>query len=227
MKLRILSLLSFLLLFGGVNVVAADDDSEGDVEYVESKWKVFVGNVYYGMGGASSHGVSGLTSEVGIQQLVGIGYNFNDNHRLSLGLGYQARFQKLKSKYCFGKSESGAVVIAPWGDEEHTRAELTTHTLQFPLFYLAKLPREVQVYGGPVLDLNVHSSFQNHFESGDTDTDITVRKLKQHKVTVDLLAGLKWKLFGVYVRYSPCDVFKKGWGPQIHNTVTAGLTVGL
>ena len=44
-------------------------------------------------------------------------------------------------------------------------------------------------------------------------------------VTVDFMGHLKYGAFGLYVKYSPCNVFESGKGPKFQSWST-GITFG-
>lgn len=198
-------------------------------ETPENNFKVFFGGAYFGLGTASSHGhgTTGLVKDVGILNAVGLGYNFGDRNRISLGLGYQARFLSLKSKYYFATDETDATVVLPWPSEaSKTSSGMTIHTLQFPLLYAKGFGSKFWAYGGVVMDWNVYCSYNRSYRQGNTTYAETTNGLKQNKLTFDALLGLQYKPFGIYVRYSPARIFKKDFGPNIDNAWTVGLSIG-
>ena len=56
---------------------------------------------------------------------------------------------------------------------------------------------------------------------------MSYRGIKQNKLTFDVYGALSYNRLGVYCRYSPCNVFKKGFGPEIKNTWTLGVAIAL
>lgn len=227
--------------------VEGDDSQEGEVkpvdidepgtesDYVEpeKKWGLAVGYVYYGLGFMSSNGAAsgtaGLVQEVGMLNLLGVQYKFNEKNRLSLGVGYQAKFYRLKDKYRFNTLDD-VTFVEQWPDGVEKRSSsLTMHTVQFPLLYRHDFSDKYAIYFGPVLDWNVYAKYStSHRVSNENTTYSTsTNGLYQRKVTVDVMLGFQCKPVGLYVRYAPCKLFKKGCGPDFDNVFTFGLSFGL
>ena len=72
------------------------------------------------------------------------------------------------------------------------------------------------------MNWNYKAHVNNHYIIGKTTYDITQRGLKQNKITFDVIGGLTFSHTGIYFRFSPNEVFKKGYGPEIKNTWTMG-----
>lgn len=72
------------------------------------------------------------------------------------------------------------------------------------------------------MNWNYRAHVNNHYNIGKTEYSITQRGLKQNKITFDLMGGLTLGHIGIYCRYSPNEVFKKGHGPEIKETWTLG-----
>ena len=196
------------------------------------RWEVFFGGVYLGWGHTNAtgawHGTTGKTFEVGVLNVIGLGYHFGDRNRLSLGMGYQAKYHALKKGYCFADDAQNNVVIANYpANYDHTSSEVLVHTMQVPLLYAKGFGKRCWIYGGGTMNWNFHATYNNHYElENKKSVNETTRKLHQRKISFDMLAGVQWRGLGVYFRYSPKALFKEGYGPELNKSWTVGLSLG-
>lgn len=241
MKINALNklLMTVLIALPGVCATAQDnneinnDSTERKPGHVcihsdgDRSWEVFSSGFYFGFGGNSSHGLTSLNKEVGFLNIVALGHNFGTRNRLSLGVGYQARYIDIKKGNMLNKLDDGVVASAPWPTEfSNTKSQITVHSIQFPLLYAKGFNKHLWIWLGPVLNWNHYAYFTNRHRLGDATTNVSVKGLKQRKISVDIMCGLAFRHMGIYLRYSPMSTFKKDFGPEIKNTVMAGLTFG-
>ncbi|MBR1544058.1 MAG: outer membrane beta-barrel protein [Muribaculaceae bacterium] len=203
------------------------DTCMAECDSVKNGWDVEVRGFYFGLGGTSSGGVTSTVKEVGIMNVVGVGYTFCDRNHLSLGVGYQARFYSLKSDFQYMRDDDHVTWIDSWDDgAKSTQSSLTVHTIQFPLMYKMNVSKKFGFFLGAALDWNFYAKFDKSHKVGDTRYSENTKGLRQNKIGVDLMGGITWKRLGIYARYSPCKVFKNNFGPEMKNTWTLGLAIG-
>ena len=101
-------------------------------------------------------------------------------------------------------------------------SNLNMWALQFPLMFRQKIYKSLAIRVGGIMNWNYRAQIHNKYNIGKTSYDITQKGLKQNKITFDLMAGLSLGHTGIYCRYSPKELFKKGYGPEIKNTWTLG-----
>ena len=199
-----------------------------DNDSVEKKWSAICSGFHYGWGGTNSGGFTSTSSEVGVMNVIGVQYRFGHYNYISLGAGYEAKFYKLKKNYCFNRLDDGVLEITDWDPTlENRKSSMTIHTIQFPLLYRKRFNCKLGLHAGVILDWNVYCSYTNKYKVGKTTISANTSGLKQNKVTVDFMAGISFKALGIYARFTPCKVFKNGWGPEMKNTWTLGLTLGI
>lgn len=192
---------------------------------------VFMSGFYLGWGHTNAagafHGTTGTTFEVGILNMLGLGYHFGNRNRLSLGVGYQAKFHALKKDYQFAQNTAQQLVIEKYpSDYKHQSSQLLIHSMQFPLLYAKGIGKKVWLYGGGVMNWNFDATFDRKYETGKTQVSETTRGLNQSKITFDILAGLQWKSIGAFFRYSPQRVLKDGYGPELNKSWIVGVAIG-
>ncbi len=77
------------------------------------------------------------------------------------------------------------------------------------------------------MNWNTYARVDNRYEIDKVETNKRYKGLKQNKLNFDIMGALTWNQTGIYCRYSPGKFFKEGYGPEIKNTWTLGLTIGL
>jgi hypothetical protein len=91
-----------------------------------------------------------------------------------------------------------------------------------PLTVTYRIDRNMRFTFGPVINFNTYASLKTRYKvDGEKHKDFS-KHLKHASTTVDLLARLRYRGLGVYVKYSPCNVLKSDWGPQF-----SGLSTGI
>ncbi|MBR1551818.1 MAG: hypothetical protein IJ632_05800 [Muribaculaceae bacterium] len=202
-------------------------------EQVDGKphFDLFISGFYLGWGHTNAtgafHGTTGTTFEAGILNVLGLGYHFGNRNRLSLGVGYQAKFHALKKDYQFVQNDAQQLVIEKYpSDYKHQSSQLLIHSMQFPLLYAKGIGKWVWLYGGGVMNWNFEAVFDRKFETGKTQVSETTRGLNQSKITFDILAGLQWRSIGAFFRYSPQQVLKDGYGPELNKSWIVGVAIG-
>ncbi len=149
----------------------------------------------------------------------------NKHLNFSLAYGLDWRNYRMTGVKRFNKDEAGVVVHDVYPDgtiPQFSRIKTFSHT--FTLLAGFKPVKGVWFRLGPVVSLNTHSSLLTRYK------DSTGKKVKESQsgpklnvVTVDLLASLSWTELGIYLKYSPMNVIRSGWGPQYSN-VSVGAT---
>lgn len=210
------------------------EDNNG--EEVERNFEVFISGFYLGWGHTNAqgefHGKTGKTFEVGILNVIGSGYKFGDRNRLSLGVGYQAKYYELKKDYYFTTSMAGGVLpnptIVSFPDEYKRRfSQMVVHTIQFPLLYAKGFGNRFWAYAGGVMNWNCYAYTSRNYKVENTRINEMTTGLHQRKITFDMLVGIQHNGWGVYFRYSPQSVLKKCENtPVLNKTWTIGLALG-
>ena len=106
-------------------------------------------------------------------------------------------------------------------------SNLNLWTVQFPLMFSQRIVKKLDITVAGILNWNAFARVDNHYEINKIEHDTKFKSLKQEKVNFDFMGALSWNEFGIYCRYSPGKFFKEGYGPEIKNTWTVGLTLGL
>ena len=163
------------------------------------------------------------SSEIGLSRVLtgsvnfGGGFSFN----VAAGIGY--------AQYAVGAgmrfdAERQHLVLVP--REEGSRdcsSRLRVLRLHVPLTFTQMLSRKAYITAGAWLNLNTYVSASTDYTIGDVRTQQTFKDLHQRILTTDIVvaAGARG-ICGVYARYCPQSLFRKGWGPDF-KSVSVGL----
>lgn len=98
------------------------------------------------------------------------------------------------------------------------------HVMSFsvPLLFTQQIGKKFSASVGGQVNWNAFGSLYNYYETGDDEVDVTTRKIGQRPFTFDIMGIVRCNDFGVYCKYSPMSVLKKGRGPEF-KSITFGL----
>ena len=197
----------------------------------ESHWSIVMEGLYLGGGVHNSWG----TAEIGILDAMGINYDSHHGQNISLGWGFSFKFiSPTKSNMIVCDDMTKVVSLVPFPESVESKecwSNLRMAALQFPLMFRQKIHKRLAIRFGGIMNWNYLARVSSHYKIGNDDHNITEWGLKQNQITFDVIGGLSlstWKVggFGIYCRYSPNEVFKKGYGPEIKDTWTVGCSIG-
>lgn len=201
-----------------------------DSTHSKRSFDVFMSDLYVGFGGNTVEQgnrdiIKRSTLEIGILNFVGLGVNLNRT-RLSLGMGFNWTTYGLNKPYIWNRSDDGTVGLdAITGEAQNIRTSLLVRSMQFPLLFNQYLGKHWDITVGPILNWNFYADFNTSYSSGVNNISVTTHGLYQRKFSVDGILMVSWKGLGAYFRYSPQSVFKEGFGPEIKNRWTLGITI--
>lgn len=160
--------------------------------------------------------------------LVDLHYYLADRrHYLSLGFGAGVKRFGLGRDTHLAADGAGGVEAEAFPDGATSRrARLTVYSLRVPFYYNLRVKGDWYVHASAALDfaLGGRSSAAGSYRLDGHKTKETLRNLPLRPVSVDFTLGATYVWAGLYVRYSPCSVFRKGEGPGF-TPFSAGLTL--
>lgn len=218
------------------DVVITSQQRDWDIRYPFSKsdstshWAIVMDGFYMGGGIQHSWEMINNSFEIGLLNFAAVNYDSHHGQNISLGVGFHHKSFSLKRPNMLVRDEATNVVSTmqyPDGVEIKDRtSNLNMWSLQFPLMFRQKIYKSFAIKLGGIMNWNYKAHVNNHYYIGKTEYSITERGLKQNKITFDLMGGFSLGQIGIYCRYSPNEVFKKGYGPEIKNTWTLGGCIG-
>lgn len=222
------------------STVAADEDNGVAYEHPfknddekTKHWSVTTTGFYFGMGIKHSWEVINNSFEIGLLNIAAVNYNSLHGQNISLGVGIHHRSYSMKRPAMLMRDDhTDAVVMGTYPsvsvDEIKDRSSnLNMWTLQFPLMFKQRIVKKLEVSVAGILNWNTYARVDNHYELNKVEYDTKYKALKQNKVNFDFMGTLSWNDFGIYCRYTPGKFFEDGRGPEIKNTWTMGITLGL
>lgn len=225
-----------------VEATAATDEDTNNVSYDhpfksdEEKtkhWSIITSGFYVGMGVKHNWEAINNSFEVGLLNFAAVNYNSLHGQNLSLGVGIHHRSYSMKRPVMLVRDDfSDAVIMSTYPSNDvdkikNRSSNLNLWTVQFPLMFTQKIVKKLDFTVGGILNWNTYARVDNHYEVDKVEYDTKFKGLKQKKISFDVMGALTWNALGVYCRYSPGKFFEDGHGPEIKNTWTLGLTLGL
>ena len=219
-------------------VAAADDDDNNSSSLlrktdakINKHWSVFTDGFYFGMGIKHNWDAINNSFEIGLLNAVGVKYSTLHGQTFSLGAGIHHRSYSMKRPGMLMRNDNGEVFLSTYpnnsNDLKNRSSNLNYWTVQFPLIFRQHIASKLDIAVGGILNWNTYARVDNHYEWNKTDYDTHYKGLKQNKISVDVMGCLTWDEFGIYCRYTPSNFFKEKFGPEIKNTWTMGLILGL
>ncbi|MDY6300548.1 MAG: hypothetical protein SPL96_01485 [Bacteroidales bacterium] len=218
------------------------DDNGGNIELSHpfkndeartKHWTVEPSGVYVGMGVKHSWDAINNSVEAGMLNVLGLNYNSLHGQNLSLGVGIHHRSYSMKRPVMLVRDDySDAVIMSTYPEHDVDKikrrsSNLNMWSMQFPLMFRQRIKAKLEIGIAGILNWNAFARVDNHYEISKVEHDTRYKGLNQRKISFDLMGNLTWNGVGLYCRYSPGKFFKDGHGPEIKNTWTLGLVVGL
>lgn len=196
-----------------------------------SHWTIETKGLYFGGGLKTSYGQVNNSFNWGILQVVGINYNTLHGQNFSFGVGFDEKRFSLKRPNCFEMDEETNKVdvvtdFYPDGARDRSSA-FTVRAIQFPLLFEQKLGKDFHITLGASMNWNAYAFCNTRYKINKTEYDVSYHGIKQNKITFDLIGAFSFDGLAIYCRYTPSNMFKKGFGPEIKNTWMLGGAIFL
>lgn len=192
-------------------------------------WSVESKGLYFGGGLKTSYDLVNNCFNWGILDIASINYHTLHGQHFSLGVGYDNKRFSLKRPNCFVMDEATDIVgIDSYPNDVNNRSSvLSVRAIQFPLLFQQDLSKNFHIVLGASMNWNVYAKCNTHYKVNKTNYDISYRGIKQNKITFDVIGALSFDGLAIYCRYTPGNMFKKGFGPEIKNTWMLGAAIAL
>ena len=218
----------------------AADGEENNMTYdhpfrsdAKSHWAITTNGFYFGMGLKHNWETINNSFEIGLLNIAAVNYNSLHGQNISLGVGIHHRSYSMKRPTMLLRDDVADAVIVgsyPKADDNNIKnrsSNLNLWTVQFPLIFSQRIAGKLHISLAGILNWNAYARVDNHYELNKVEHDTKFKGLKQQKIGFDAMGALTWNKLGIYCRYTPGKFFKDGHGPEIKNTWTMGLTIGL
>lgn len=199
-----------------------------------SKTKKYRGNLC--VGGFGFGVVNAIETSEGMDMDMGASYEFSLDHLLrfnynvlpatsvSMGFGMTWRNYRMTGRTRFIK-EGDKLVLGAYPEGSDIKfSRLKVFSLTVPFMINQSLGRKVVFSVGPVVNFNTHASLKTRYTLNDEKVKEKNNNIHQNRMTVDLMAKLRFNSLGVYAKYSPSDMLNTDFGPKFRSFST-GITL--
>ena len=199
-----------------------------------SKTKKYRGNLC--VGGFGFGVVNAIETSEGMDMDMGASYEFSLDHLLrfnynvlpatsvSMGFGMTWRNYRMTGRTRFIKEGDKLVLGAYPGGSDIKFSRLKVFSLTVPFMINQSLGRKVVFSVGPVVNFNTHASLKTRYTLNGEKVKEKNNNIHQNRMTVDLMAKLRFNSLGVYAKYSPSDMLNTDFGPKFRSFST-GITL--
>ena len=199
-----------------------------------SKTKKYRGNLC--VGGFGFGVVNAIETSEGMDMDMGASYEFSLDHLLrfnynvlpatsvSMGFGMTWRNYRMTGRTRFIK-EGDKLVLGSYPEGSDIKfSRLKVFSLTVPFMINQSLGRKVVFSVGPVVNFNTHASLKTRYTLNGEKVKEKNNNIHQNRMTVDLMAKLRFNSLGVYAKYSPSDMLNTDFGPKFRSFST-GITL--
>ena len=199
-----------------------------------SKTKKYRGNLC--VGGFGFGVVNAIETSEGMDMDMGASYEFSLDHLLrfnynvlpatsvSIGFGMTWRNYRMTGRTRFIKDGDKLVLGAYPEGSDIKFSRLKVFSLTVPFMINQSLGRKVVFSVGPVVNFNTHASLKTRYTLNGEKVKEKNNNIHQNRMTVDLMAKLRFNSLGVYAKYSPSDMLNTDFGPKFRSFST-GITL--
>jgi hypothetical protein len=199
-----------------------------------SKTKKYRGNLC--VGGFGFGVVNAIETSEGMDMDMGASYEFSLDHLLrfnynvlpatsvSMGFGMTWRNYRMTGRTRFIK-EGDKLILGAYPEGSDIKfSRLKVFSLTVPFMINQSLGRKVVFSVGPVVNFNTHASLKTRYTLNGEKVKEKNNNIHQNRMTVDLMAKLRFNSLGVYAKYSPSDMLNTDFGPKFRSFST-GITL--
>lgn len=199
-----------------------------------SKTKKYRGNLC--VGGFGFGVVNAIETSEGMDMDMGASYEFSLDHLLrfnynvfpatsvSMGFGMTWRNYRMTGRTRFIKDGDKLVLGAYPEGSDIKFSRLKVFSLTVPFMINQSLGRKVVFSVGSVVNFNTHASLKTRYTLNGEKVKEKNNNIHQNRMTVDLMAKLRFNSLGVYAKYSPSDMLNTDFGPKFRSFST-GITL--
>ena len=166
----------------------------------------------------------GASYELSLDQFFRFNYNLLPSTSVSAGFGMTWRNYRMTGRTRFIKDGDNLVLVGYPEGADIKFSRLKVFSLTVPFMINQWLGKQIVLSVGPVVNFNTHASLKTRYTLNGEKVKETDKSIHQSKVTIDLMAKLRFSSLGVYVKYSPSDMLNTEFGPKFRSFST-GITL--
>lgn len=166
----------------------------------------------------------GASYELSMDHLLRFNYNLLPTTSVSMGFGMTWRNYRMTGHARFIKEDNHLVLGSYPEGADIKFSRLKVFSLTIPFMINQALSKNVVFSIGPVINFNTHASLKTRYILNGEKVKETDKNIHQNKMTIDLMAKLRFKSIGIYAKYSPSDMLNTEFGPKFRSLST-GITL--
>ena len=166
----------------------------------------------------------GASYELSLDHLLRFNYNVLPTTSVSFGFGMTWRNYRMTGHTRFIKDGDNLFLGDYPEGAEIKFSRLKVFSLTLPFMLNQSLGRRVVFSFGPVVNFNTHASLKTRYVLDGEKIKEKSNNIHQNRMTVDLMAKLRFNSIGIYAKYSPSDVLNTEFGPKFRSFST-GITL--
>lgn len=148
---------------------------------------------------------------------------YKSHNTWSLGLGVDWRNYRMTNNQRFVKTDYEHILVTDYPtNATPTFSRIKVFSLQMPLLYTYSIGKGFCIGGGPVVNLNLYSSLKTKYKIDGEKFKDTDKGAQVNPITVDFMGIIVTPGINLYVKYSPCNLFKSNYGPKFQ-TLSVGI----
>ena len=166
----------------------------------------------------------GSSYELSLDHLLRFNYNILPTTSVSMGFGMTWRNYRMTGSTRFIK-EGDKLFLGAYPEGADIKfSRLKVFSLTVPFMINQSLGRKVVFSVGPVVNFNTHASLKTRYTLNGEKVKETDNNIHQNRMTIDLMAKLRFNSLGIYAKYSPSDMLNTEFGPKFRS-FSAGITL--
>lgn len=164
--------------------------------------------------------------EIGFKQLIGIAWSRGKLHSstfrsnpstFSIGLGFTRQRYLAQDGFAYSKV-GDKIVLNPISNGQRVKSShMDVWSFNVPVLYKQRFARNLHFCIGGIMNLNSYASAQTEINEGKAKQKIKLKGLQQNLFTADAYFSLGFDVISVYVTWSPMNVFKSIYGPELRS----------
>lgn len=154
--------------------------------------------------------------EIGVRNLIGVSWQRGE-HSTSFSIGAGFGMMRILAQDGFAYSKMGdAVTLDPVAEGVKVdKSRLDVWRFHIPVLVKIPIGKECKFSLGGVVDFNTYAKAVTQLYEGDIRNKTIYKGFQQNMLTADLFASFSIGGFGVYATWSPFDMFRNGYGPEL------------
>lgn len=151
-------------------------------------------------------------------------YDLGSGFGVFTGTGLNWRNFRMDNEYRFVKTDNKiSLETYPEGAKvQFSRLKMFSITVPFMVEWQVHGYSSLFINAGPVFNINTYGSILTRYKLDGEKVKTKNKSVHQSPLTVDFMAQIGFGSFGVYMKYSPCKLIQKGYGPDM-NPFTCGV----